>query len=144
MFIKVTASKNIKINNPSDLSQYSIATISGFYAISELTTLGVDSNAFQLVDNDKENLKELSSGKVDIALCDELSCNFSTKELNLNANDFETIYTLNSSDSSFYFAFASDTKDNVINKIQKAFDDMKVRKNGKASEYELIMKKYVK
>jgi|GEM_PF-4600013 len=137
-------SKNIKINNPSSLSQYSIGTMSGFYAVSDLTTLGVDSGAFQSMDNDKENLKELSSGKVDVALCDELSCNFSIKALNLNPNDFETIYTLKSSDSSFYFAFASDTKDDVINKTQKAFDDMKLRKNGKESAYELIVKKYVK
>jgi polar amino acid transport system substrate-binding protein len=132
---------NIKINNPNELSSYSIGVINKYYAIAKLVELGANNNSFMEVENDNNNIKKLNNGGVNMALCDELSCNFEIKSLNLKADEFEVVYRLNGNDS-FYYAFSTDTEDSLITKITNALNSIKTSKNRKPSEYNKIMSKY--
>ncbi len=132
---------NIKINNPSELNSYSIGVLNKYYAIDQLVNLGASDNSFVEVDNDTSNIKKLNNGDINIALCDELSCNFAIQSLNLKADEFEVVYRLNGNDS-FYYAFSTDTEDSIIAKITNALNSIKASKNGKISEYNQIISKY--
>jgi polar amino acid transport system substrate-binding protein len=131
--------RHIVINNPTDLNQYSIGTKDGYSAVSVLKNLGINSSVFQIASSDEEDLKNLGTGVVDLVLCDELACKSTMKKLSMD-KDYEIIYRMQP--SKFSLAISKSNSDEMVNKINQAFDDMKISKHGNISEYDAIMKRY--
>ena len=129
-------SKNIKINNDDDLKNYSIAGKDGYSAIKILKNMGVKNSSLKLSDTDMEGLDKISEDKVDLIACDKMSCIAAMKDKKINPQDYDIVYKMQGSELSF--AFNKDTDQAVIDKIAKAFEEVK-----KSKEYNDITKRYL-
>ncbi|MEK6734422.1 MAG: transporter substrate-binding domain-containing protein, partial [Pseudomonadota bacterium] len=112
--------RGIIIRSSDDLKKYSIATIEGYYAIDELRNLGIDN--IQTSDNYESNISKLNDNKIDLVLCNRLSCMSAIESLNMNVNDYNIVYSLETHELSM--AFNKDTDDNIINQVKMALDSI--------------------
>lgn len=129
-------SKNIKINNDGDLKSYKIGAKEGYSAVKILKNMGVKNSSLQLNDTDVEGLEKISQDKLDLIACDRLSCIAAMKDNKINPQDYDIVYKMQGSELSF--AFNKDTDSEVIDKVSKAFEEVK-----KSKEYNDITKRYL-
>ena len=129
-------SKNIKINNDGDLKSYIIGTKEGYSAVKILKNIGVKSSSLKLNDTDMEGLEKISQDKLDLIACDKLSCIAAMKDNKINPQDYDIVYKMQGSELSF--AFNKDTDEEVIDKVSKAFEEVR-----KSKEYTDITKRYL-
>lgn len=126
-------SKNIKINDEKDLKKYTLAGRDGYNPVKLLNkTVEVT-----LADTDLESLKKLEADKVDIIVCNKLSCEYVMKENKMNLADYDIVYKMDVSDLSI--AFNKDTNDDLVSQVAKAFEELK-----QSAKYSEILKNYEK
>ena len=133
-------SKNIKIITPDNLKKYNIGAKTKTGPHKMLIALGLDNSTLTTVPSDEENIKKLNADRIDIVACGDLAGFAIIKSLGYNLTDYEIVYRLKESDLAI--AFHKDVSDDMINNLQKTFDEMKVSKNGQPSEYDVILKRY--
>ena len=72
---------------------------------------------------------------MNLVVCNESSGLAIMKKLGINPKDYQVVYRLQ--ENGLYFAFNNDTSNDLIVKVQQAFDSIKASK-----EYDQIRKKY--
>ncbi len=139
LFAKKTS--NIVINNPAnDMKNYIVAGKEGDNGVDQLENLNVSSSSIMTSSSDEANILKLKNGEVNLVVCNEASGLAIMKKLGLKAKDYQVVYRLQ--ENGLYFAFNNNTSNDLIVKIQQAFDSLKSSKAGTLSEYDQIRKKY--
>ena len=133
-------SRHIKINSPKDLSEYSIGVKINSITHKYLKSLGQEDSKIFTTPINQYNIEKLIHDRVDMVSCPDLAGFDLIKSLGANRNDYEVVYVFES--NSYGIAFNKDTSDEIITKVQKTLDDMKVSHDGQISEYDMIVKKY--
>jgi len=126
--------KNIKINSVEDMKKYKIGSVKNDVAELALKELGITHmDSISGTNAIEKSIKKLDRGRIDIfAYMYEIK---SWKIDNFNPKNYENVYTLKRND--FYYAFHKDTDDVIIQKMQKALDDLK-----NDGTFNLIQSKY--
>jgi polar amino acid transport system substrate-binding protein len=119
-------SKNIKINDDKDLDTYKIGTVLEDVGEQLLIKRGVSKKNLQYLSG--ENAINLSFSKMERGRIDMFSYNTTVafanaKKNGFDSNKYEVVYTLKKGE--VYFAFNKDTDDAIIQKWQKALDQVK-------------------
>lgn len=127
---------NIKINSFDDFKPYTIGVLRND-ATEELVKrkLDISPTNIQPVSANILNMRKLLKGRIDLITQSEFTTIRLAKENNINLNKIEKVFTLDKKE--LYYAFNIKTSDDVINSLQKAFNDLK--KEGKIKE---IFKRY--
>lgn len=129
-------SSNIVLNNlSSDIQNYIIAGKDGDNGVDQLEDLNVSSSSITTSSSDEANIIKLKNGEVNLVVCNEASGLAIMKKLGINPKDYQVVYRLQ--ENGLYFAFNNDTSNDLIVKVQQAFDSIKASK-----EYDQIRKKY--
>lgn len=82
----------------------------------------------------------LQHERVDMLMCSDMSAFALIKSLGYNKDDYEIVYSFDS--TALSVAFNKNTDDKLIATLQKTLDDMKKTPNGSQSEYEIILNSY--
>ena len=130
--------KNIKINNISDLNKYIIGTVSKDVGEQLLIKSGVRKKNMQYVSGENAinlSFKKMKRNRIDMFSYNTTVAFENAKDNGLDSNLYEIVYVLEK--NALYFAFNLKTDDEVIEKWQKALDQIK--QNG---TYSKILKKY--
>jgi len=130
--------KNIKIKNIKDLNKYRIGTVLKDIGEQYLLENGVKKeNLYPVSGTDAIELsfKKLEKNRIDLFSYEYIVARFEAKEKGFDFNNYEKLYTL--IDGAVYFAFNKQTDDKIIQKWQKALDEIKAD-----GTYKKIMEKY--
>ncbi|MBI9080123.1 MAG: transporter substrate-binding domain-containing protein [Pseudodesulfovibrio sp.] len=114
--------RNITINSPEDLKGLSIGGIQD-YASSELLKKYESIAHIEKVPSVQMNIKKLIANRLDAIALEQRTFAHNIKELGLNPEQFEKVWTINRIEP--YYAFSKDTPDKVIALFQKALDAIK-------------------
>ncbi|HOD53759.1 MAG TPA: ABC transporter substrate-binding protein [Candidatus Cloacimonadota bacterium] len=128
-------SKKISIKSKEDIAKYHVGAIRediGHQLLEKAGVKNVDLSADMI-----SNIKKLEADRIDLWAYEENVARWELKTQGKNLADYESVYTLLSSD--LYFAFHKSTPDATISQIQKYLNDMK-----KDGTYQKIMDKYLK
>ncbi|MCK9329889.1 MAG: ABC transporter substrate-binding protein [Candidatus Cloacimonetes bacterium] len=128
-------SKNIKINTDADIANYNVGTIREDIGHQLLTKAGI--TKIDLSADMLSNIKKLQIDRIDLWAYEENVALWEMKSQGLNLDEYESVYTLLSSD--LYFAFHKSTPEVTISQIQKYLDDIK-----SDGTYQKILDKYLK
>lgn len=132
----------IEIRDKADLHEYRIGAVrnSGPAQILE-TVYQIPIDELTLLSNDTLQFKMLESGRVDLITQADTAAPAWLTKLGLDQADYEMVHVMKR--LKLYVAFNKSTDQALIDRIQAALDDLKKRKNGRPSEYQLIMKEYL-
>ncbi len=138
--IGITAlkSKNIVIKSISDFKNYKIGAIKKDIGEILLLENGIDKSSIYIVDGTNSlatSFYKMERDKIDMLAYETKVAMYSADLNGYEVDDYEVIYTLEKNE--LYFAFNKQTSDEIIQKWQKALDEIK--SNG---IYDKIMKKY--
>jgi polar amino acid transport system substrate-binding protein len=117
-------SEKIQINSAAELVEYRIGTLR--YDVLEdilIEETGMKVSDFDRVSRNLFNTKKLYAKRVNLIATSAKTIQQTSKELELNPNLFEKVYSLGS--KSMNFAFHKDTPDSIINLFETAFFDLK-------------------
>jgi len=136
---KLKERKNIEINSIEDAKKYIIGVTrdDGFSLSLMKKGFEIGKNIYP-VSKEEQNIEKLFSGRVDLVGNVELSMVHIVKLLGLDFNKLTKAYELPSKDA-YYMALNKKTSDTIVNKLQKALDEIK--QNG---TYQSIKDKYLK
>ncbi len=134
-------SKNITINSGSDLSNYKIAVIKDYSTIPLLVDYGVNTADLIVVEDVAQLYDMLNNGTVDCIGYSEISHQLIMQALQLNESDYEIPFILKV--SQLYYAFNTNTSDEIINYFQTTLDEL-INDKGQdgTSNYDKIVSKY--
>jgi ABC-type amino acid transport substrate-binding protein len=113
-------SKNIIIDNISDISKYSIGGIYNDIGLALVTDITANKGQIRPFLSAKAISKMLNLGRIDLWAYEENVAKDFLKRLNLDLDDFEAVYTL--SNAELYFAFNINTDQIVIDNLQSILD----------------------
>ena len=116
-------SNNIKISTPQDLKKYVIGGILddiGVLLVRDL--IGFNANILTTA-YAKSLARMLDLNRIDLWAYEENTAKHFFKLNNLNPEDYESIYVLSEAD--LYFAFGKNTEVKIIERLQKALDQVK-------------------
>ena len=134
-YLIASKKQSIKISSPEDLHKYRFGTIRDDASEMFLLRLGLTMDRFTRISNSQSNLRMLNAGRVDFIVSGWEAFVSDSDSTGLNQNDFEIVYTVDSSDVSI--AFHRDTPDWIIQSFQQALDDIKAE-----GLYDRILEKY--
>ncbi len=117
-------SKKIVINSIDDINKHRVGVVRDDVGEQLLILKGVKSINLDVVFDLQLNALKLVRNRIDLWACGEIVAKWTLKQNNVNPNDYETVHVLQQ--GSNYFAFNLATDDQVINKLQKALDELKV------------------
>lgn len=131
--------KHLKVNSIQELNQKNLRIGVVREDIGEQMLLKKGLNPEKIVERNNSSLntaKMLDADRLDLWAYEEIVAYWKLRELGLSPDDFEVVYTL--LEQQYYFAFNKDTDDALIQKLQRALDELKA--NG---VYSAILKKYL-
>jgi ABC-type amino acid transport substrate-binding protein len=114
-------SNNIRIDDISDISKYSIGGIYNDIGLTLVTGIMANKGQIRPFLSATAIAKMLNLGRIDLWAYEENVAKDFIKRLNLDLDDFEAVYTL--SDAELYFAFNVNTDQNVIDHLQSILDE---------------------
>ena len=87
------------------------------------------SQGFELlrVDEDKQNIRKLFAGRVDVIPYAATRLKYDVKQLGFDPEQIDMIWTLNAISTQIYIAFSASTDDSVVAKFQAGFDAIKMQ-----------------
>lgn len=127
--------QNIKISSSEELQNYRFGTIIDDASEIFLLRLGIKADHFERNSNTQSNLRMLNAGRINFIVSGWEAFVSDAELTGLDPNEFEIVYTVDSSDVSF--AFHRDTPNWIIQKFQQALDNIKDE-----GLYDRILKKY--
>ena len=127
--------KNIIINSPKDLKKYKIGTTREDVGEQYMVKLGISLDQLQRSNSYISNLKKLNRDRIDFVVSGFPGFSNDAKSIGINPDLFEIVFIVKTADISY--AFYKGTPDWIINKFQKALDELKAE--GKFDE---LMDKY--
>jgi polar amino acid transport system substrate-binding protein len=128
-------SKKMKIKTKKDLHKYRIGTIINDSSELFMKRLGVPIDKLHRNNNAVNNTRKLELDRIDLVVTNWVEFKIIAKDLNINTNLYETVYTVDTSIVSY--AFHKTTPEWIIKKFQKALN--KIKEEGKYNE---ILNKY--
>lgn len=114
-------SNNVMINSASDLSNYIVGGIRNDIGLTLARDLIVNNGQFRAFSSGSAIAKMLNLGRIDLWAYEENVAKHFLKELNLDLENFEVVYTL--SEAELYFAFNEKTDQTIIDGLQHVLDD---------------------
>lgn len=114
--------KNITINSVEDLKEYTIASYIGDYQEEVIKELGIPEENLDRVTSSEARLKKVYSGRTDIVFVNRSALLDYTNRENINPYVFQSVYQLEGID--MCYALAPDTPDWIVEKMQKALDEL--------------------
>lgn len=130
-------SKGIVINDPSDLTKFKrIGVVKS--DIGELllkSKMNTTQDQIYYVKNSDAGINMLTANRLELFAYERIVGLWTIREIGLNPDDYEAVYTLSSSD--YYYAFSLDVPDELIQKFQKTLEKLKKR-----GELDHIIKNY--
>ncbi len=127
--------RNITITSPDDFNKFLFGAVRDDVGEQLLIREGVPLAKIKRTTSNTSTTKMLQAGRLDFIAQSYLGFSYDARAAGLNPDNFECSYELNSDDISY--AFHKETPDAIIEKFQRAFDQLK--KEGKVQE---IFKRY--
>lgn len=115
-------SKNIKINDLSEVFNYNIGTVRDDFSESLLQDSGYILKSKDRVSKIKLNIKKLNIGRIDMFANSVEGAMKLIKAEGLNTDDYDVVWTL--STSALHYAFHLDTPDNLIARFQESLNSL--------------------
>lgn len=128
--------RNIKIKTIEDIKKYKIGTIRSDIGEILLLKNKIPLKRIQRVGKTLHNIKKLIAKRVDIWAYDLTVAKWELKSNGYSLDDFEVVYVFKK--STIYYAFSKNISNKLIDRIQKAFDEIKV-----SDEYKKIVDRYL-
>ncbi|MCF4152250.1 transporter substrate-binding domain-containing protein [Dethiosulfovibrio sp. F2B] len=128
-------SKGIKVGSEADLADLSAGVIKE--DIGDILARKVGMTKVDIAANNLQNVKKLNSGRVDVWVYEESVAQWQLKDMGFDPADYETVFAL--SESHLYYAFHKDTDQALIDRLQKALDEMKAD-----GSYQAILDRYLR
>lgn len=119
-------SSGIKITQTSDISNYTIGGIRDDIGLSLVTNLVINKGQINEFSSATAIAKMLNIGRIDLWAYEENVALGFLQSLNLNPSDFETVYTL--STSQLYYAFNINTEQTTVDALQQKLDAFRLAK----------------
>lgn len=113
-------SSEVKISNVGDLFNYRVATIRGDISEISLQQIGYPDYNMAKVTNLARAFYMMQSNKVDMLMVSIHGFSHLTKQMNVDINDYEKVWTVNTVGN--YIAFNLATPDSVIQQYQHALE----------------------
>ncbi len=131
------------ISSPDDLKNYKIGVIRNSAPVHILETqFGVEKSELHELIEDAQMFKMLDVGRVDLITQADTAAPSGIKAAGLELDDYEMVFTLFQLE--LYAAFNKATDDALIKRVQQALDEMKVKPKNGLSQYDVILKEYMK
>jgi polar amino acid transport system substrate-binding protein len=127
--------QNIKLSGQEDLRNYEFGTIRDDVSEMFLKRFGVDPESFTRHNNTLSNLKMLNAGRIDMIVSGWEAFTSDAYSLGVDPDNYEKVFVVDTSDVSI--AFHKDTANWIIEKFQKALDDIKAD-----GTYDRVIEKY--
>jgi len=132
---------SIIINQPSDLSEYSIGVVKNDIAEQLLLEAGVTSTMLEYANTSTPLSKMLSYDRFKLWAYEERAARIAIEQSGMNNDDFEVVYVLQALE--LYYAFHPDTDDKTITLFQAALDALKKpTSDSTSSYYETLLHRY--
>lgn len=113
----------VQIDQVSDLKGYNIGTVINDVGEQYLINLGLKIEILQRNTKSVGNLRKLIAGRLDLIIDNWSNFEADAKELNIDVDDFEVVYLVDSADVSY--AFNASITDDIISEFQNAFIELK-------------------
>lgn len=133
-------SSAVKISNVGDLFNYRVATIRGDISEISLQQIGYPDYNMAKVTNLARAFYMMQSNKVDMLMVSIHGFSHLTKQMNVDINDYEKVWTVNTVGN--YIAFNLATPDFVIQQYQHALDATAEQRNKVKQKYDLSKLEY--
>lgn len=130
----------VNINSANDFKKYKIATFKNTGPESALIKKGAKINDLMRVSTPKQAYKMLDYDRVQVVAAADLPFLFNLIKRGKNLDDYEIVYTIKK--VKFYMGVNLDTPKSVVQKLQKALDEIKKPDSSGKSKYDRIMDKY--
>ncbi|MDC0253423.1 ABC transporter substrate-binding protein [Bacteriovoracales bacterium] len=127
--------KNYIINNVKDLEKYVVGSVKNFAGEQLLVSAGFPLNKIRRLAKPIQFVKMIQKDKIDLIASNIINTKYILRSNGLNPDDFKTYYSFK--EKPHYFACHISTPDSIIQKMQKALDEVK-----KEGTYNKIMNKY--
>ena len=122
-YLIASKKRPIKITSTEDLDKYKIGTLVDDASEIFLLRLGLNFDHLIRNINSRSNIRMLDRGRIDLIVSGWRAFESDIALIGLDQDDFEIVYTLDTSDVSF--AFHNDTPLWIIQKFQQALDSIK-------------------
>ncbi|MBF0258059.1 MAG: ABC transporter substrate-binding protein [Desulfamplus sp.] len=132
--------RKVSIKTPDDLKKYKIGAVIKDIGEQLLLDAGLDPKNIDSTGGTNavlKSIKKMNIGRMDAFAYEESVLKWELKQQGFDVNQYETVYVLKSGE--LYYAFNSNTSDEIIQKLQQALDDLK-----KTDEYQKIKDPYLK
>lgn len=133
-------SKAVAISNVGDLFNYRVATIRGDISEISLQQIGYPDYNMAKVTNLERAFYMMQSNKVDMLMVSIHGFSHLTKQMNVDINDYEKVWTVNTVGN--YIAFNLGTPDWLIQQYQDALDATVEQRNKVKQKYDLSKLEY--
>jgi polar amino acid transport system substrate-binding protein len=131
---KLKSRKDIQTSTLEDLKKYRVGSGRNDQKSQYLAAKGFE---IQLVNEDKQNIDKLFTGRVEIIPYAATRLSYDIKRYGHDPNQIEMIWNLKEISTQIYVAFSKSTDDVIVEKFQKGFDAIK-----KKGIQEKILKKW--
>lgn len=133
---------DIKIAEPMDMANYRIGVIRDDIGEQMLLELGLPREAMQEANYVTQLAELLTKKRIDLLAYDESAALWFTSQAGLEPKLFKTVYILK--EGELYFAFNKNVPNNLVEKLQRGLDQLKVQHNQQGvSLYEEIINRYL-
>ncbi|MFK5892404.1 MAG: ABC transporter substrate-binding protein [Pseudomonadota bacterium] len=126
--IGIIAPKNKKIilKTLSDINHYRVGTVLKDIGEQLLLEAGFDKSKLHSISGENAielSFKKMKNNRIDMFAYEINAAKYEAKSKGFNLDDYQVIYTLK--EGELFYAFNKSTDDQIINKWQKALDDLK-------------------
>lgn len=133
--------RDINIIDMDDINQLSIGIQPNSAPAQLLQSLGYPEHKFDYASTAEQNLRKLLAGRIDAFGFPLNTARYIAMLLDIPADRFESIYTLN--EVELYFAFHPSTSDALITELNTLLQQMKQPVDGEDSEIQRIFNRYL-
>ena len=120
--VVVFSSKNVTINDASELSKYKIGVVRDDVGEALLKKAGVPASAMKVSPGAELLIKQLAAGRIDMLAYEQSVATYLMKSANVDPSKFNVAYTL--SEGQLFYSLSPDTPDEYVNKLQKGLDQI--------------------
>lgn len=135
-FLKLKSRVDIRIKTLDDAKKHKIGTVRDDFRAQFLAKEGF-TDQLDLVDSDRDNIRNLFDHKIDITPIDELTAYHITNQEGYSFYDLEKTLYIKDVSVELYIAFSNQTSDDIVGECRKAL--LNIKEDG---TYEEIKSKY--
>jgi len=136
--------RRIRITSPDDLKKYRIGVVFNDLSEQLAAEMGIEDENIDPVSSGEINLLKLNRNRIDLWNYEANVAKWLITHFGFKMEDYEVVYILKK-ELPTYFAFHRNTPDKIIQKFQRALDELRKTPPGTMeSELDKIVKKYIK